>query len=66
MLNFKCTEEVWSGKDVDYSTLKVFEYKAYAHISKDEQNKLKPKLLECIFLGFEKGIKPYKLLDLKN
>ena len=43
LLNFKCAEEVWSGKDVDYSTLKVFGCKVYAYIPRDKQNKLKPK-----------------------
>jgi len=66
LLDSKCAEEVWSGKDIDYSTLKVFGCKAYVHIPSDERNKLKPKSLECIFLGFEKGVKAYRLWDPKN
>src|SRR5436190_10643897 len=66
LLNAKCVEEVWSGKDIDYSTLRVFGCKAYVHIPSDERNKLKPKSLECIFLGFEKGVKGYRLWDPKN
>ena len=54
LLNFKCAYEVWLGKEVDYSTMKVFRCKAYSHIPSNERNKLKPKSLECIFLGFKK------------
>ena len=61
LLNFKCTNEVWSGKDVDYSTLKVFKCKEYAHILREQRNKLKPKSFECIFLDFEKRVMGYKL-----
>jgi len=44
----------------------VFGCKAYAHISRDEWKNLKPMSLEFIFLGFEKGVKGYRLWDLKN
>jgi len=57
---------LWSGKDIDYSTLTVFGYKACVHIPSDERNKLKPKSLECIFFSFEKGVKGYRLWDPKN
>src|SRR4051812_38769855 len=66
LLDAKCAEEVCSGKDIDYSTLRVFGCKAYVHIPSDERNKLKPNSLECIFLGFEKGVKGYRLWDSKN
>ena len=66
LLDSRCSEEVWSGKDIDYSTLKVSGCKTYVHIPSDEWNKLKPKSLECIFLGFEKGVKAYRLWDTKN
>ncbi|KAI5311863.1 hypothetical protein L3X38_041036 [Prunus dulcis] len=39
---------------------------AYALIPSDERSKLKPKSLECIFIGFESGVKGYKLWDLVN
>ncbi|CAL8117260.1 unnamed protein product [Prunus armeniaca] len=34
---------------------------AYDLIPNDERTKLKPKALECIFLGFESGVKSFKL-----
>ncbi|VVA38246.1 PREDICTED: LOW QUALITY PROTEIN [Prunus dulcis] len=39
---------------------------AYALIPGDERTKLKLKSLECIFLGFESGVKGFKLWDLVN
>ena len=45
VLDGRCAEEAWSGKDIDYSTLKVFGCKAYVHIPSDERNKLKSKSL---------------------
>ena len=35
-------------------------------IPSDERNKLQSKSLECIFLGFEKGVKGFKLYDMAN
>ncbi|BFG24560.1 hypothetical protein CerSpe_108340 [Prunus speciosa] len=65
-LDFNCAEEVWSNKSIEYSILKVFGCSAYALIPSDERTKLKPKSLECIFLGFESGVKGFKLWDPVN
>ena len=62
-LDGKVTEEVWTSNEVDYSGLRVFGCPAYMHISGDERSKLDPKSKQCIFLGFEKGVKGYKLWD---
>ena len=40
VLEFKSAEEVWMGKEIDYSNLKVFGCKAYALIPSDKRNKL--------------------------
>ena len=53
-LNFKTPEEVWSGHPSDYSRLRTFGCLAYAHI---RQDKLEPRALKCIFLGYPDGIK---------
>ncbi|CAL2238507.1 unnamed protein product [Prunus armeniaca] len=66
VLGFKSAKEVWSEKPVDYSKLRVFGCSAYAHIPSDERSKLKPKSTHCIFLGFEKGVKGFKLWDINN
>ena len=65
-LDSKSAEEVWTGRDVDYSLLKVFGCPAYAHIASDERSKLDSKSLPCIFIGFEKGVKGFKLWDPVN
>ncbi|CAL2265478.1 unnamed protein product [Prunus armeniaca] len=51
---------------MDYSKLRVFGCSAYAHIPSDERFKLKPKFTHCIFLGFKKGVKGFKLWDINN
>ena len=57
-LNFKTTEEVWSGHPPDYSRLKIIGCSAYAHM---RQDKLEPRALKCVFLGYPEGVKAYKL-----
>ncbi|KAG8388047.1 hypothetical protein BUALT_Bualt02G0084500 [Buddleja alternifolia] len=57
-LKFKTPEEVWSGYPPDYSRLKVFGCPVYAHI---RQDKLKPRSIKCIFLGYPEGVKAYRL-----
>ena len=50
--------EVWSGKLVNYSNLRVFGALAYAHVKKD---KLEPRVERCIFLGYAEGVEGYRL-----
>ena len=62
-LDGKVAEEVWTGKEVDYSSMRIFGCPAYVHILIEERSKLDSKSKKCIFLGFEKGVKGYKLWD---
>nr|KYP63308.1 Retrovirus-related Pol polyprotein from transposon TNT 1-94 [Cajanus cajan] len=57
-LEFKTPQEVWSGRKVDYSELRVFGCIAYAHI---KQDKLEPRALKFIFIGYPEGVKGYRL-----
>ena len=57
-LNLKTPEEAWSGHPANYSRLKVFGCTTYAHV---KQDKLQPRALKCIFLGYPEGVKGYKL-----
>lgn len=62
-IDHKIPEEVWSGKPINFSVLKVFGCPAYVHIQNPERSKLDPKSKECIFLGYEDGVKGYRLWD---
>uniref|UniRef100_A0A2N9J4X6 CCHC-type domain-containing protein n=1 Tax=Fagus sylvatica TaxID=28930 RepID=A0A2N9J4X6_FAGSY len=62
-LDGKVAEEVWTGQEVDYSFMRIFGCPAYVHISGEDRSKLDPKSKKCIFLGFKKWIKGYKLWD---
>lgn len=53
----KKPEEVWSGKSIDYSCLRIFCCPAYAHVN---DGKLEPKAKKCIFLGYGQGVKGYR------
>ena len=63
-LDGKVAEEVWIGNEVDYFGLRVFDCPAYVHIPSEERSKLDPKSRQCVFLGYEKGVKDYKFWDL--
>jgi hypothetical protein len=62
-LDGKVAEEVWTGQEVDYSFIRIFECPTYVHISGEDRSKLDPKSKKCIFLGFKKGVKGYKFWD---
>jgi transposase InsO family protein len=57
-IDFQIPEEVWSGKPVDYSNLRIFGCPAYAHVS---TGKLEPRARKCIFVGYGSGVKGYRL-----
>ena len=51
-------EEVWSGRRLDFSILRVFGCLAFVHQS---EGKLEPRSQKCGFLGFPKGVMSYRL-----
>ncbi|KAH9752071.1 hypothetical protein KPL71_014550 [Citrus sinensis] len=56
--------EMWSGKYVqDYDSLRVFGCLAYYHV---KDGKLDPRARKAIFVGFECGVKGFKLWDLED
>lgn len=57
-IDFKVSDELWYGVMSNYSYVKVFGCKAYVHI---KQDKLEPRALRCVLLGYPKGTKCYKL-----
>ena len=62
-IDFKIPKEVWSGKPVDYSSLKIFGCPAYMRVQSGKHSKLDSKSRKYVFLGFEKGVKGYRLWD---
>ena len=60
-IDFKIPEEVCSGRPVEYSSLKIFDCPAYVHMQSGKRSKLDSKSRKCVFLGFVKGVKGYRL-----
>src|SRR3954470_16357279 len=57
-LDMKTLEEVWSGHPPDLDKLRLFGCVAYAHI---RQDKVEPRALKCMFMGYPEGVKAYRL-----
>ena len=55
--------EAWTDKKPSVNNLRVFGCEAFAHIPKDEREKLDSKARKCIFLGYGQGTKGYRLYD---
>ena len=45
-------EEVWTGKNLNYSHLKIFGCEAFVHIPKEARTNLDDKSMKCIFFGY--------------
>ena len=57
-LEGKVPEEIWTGKQPDYSNLRIFGCLAYAHVN---HGKLNPRAMKCIFVGYPDEVKGYRL-----
>ena len=57
-MNFKTPKERWFVKPFNYDYLRIFWCIAYVHQSEE---KLKPRSIKCIFLGYPEGVKGYRL-----
>ena len=51
-MEFRLPEEVWSGKEVKFSHLKVFCCVSYVHIDSDAHSKLDAKSKICFFISY--------------
>src|SRR5436190_22607260 len=49
----------------DYSGSTVLGSPAYMHVFSEERSKLDAKSVQCVFLGYQKGVKGFKLWDPK-
>ncbi|KAL2237106.1 UNVERIFIED_CONTAM: Retrovirus-related Pol polyprotein from transposon TNT 1-94 [Sesamum indicum] len=57
-LSGKVPEFMWNGKMPDLSYLRVFGCSAFVHQNVD---KLEPRSLKCVFIGYPEGVKGYRL-----
>lgn len=62
-IDMRTPKEVWSGHPPNLNRLKVFGCVAYAHI---RQDKLEPRVVKCLFLGYLKGVKGIRVVVLKT
>ena len=59
----KTPMEVWSSKKHSIRLLHIFGCEAYAHVPKEKRSKLENKVVKCIFIRYNAGVKGYKLWD---
>ncbi|KAL5824951.1 hypothetical protein ACOSQ3_021014 [Xanthoceras sorbifolium] len=59
-------EEVWSGKEVNISHLRVFGCISYVHIDSVERSKLDTKSNKCVFVGYGGDEFGYRFWDYEN
>ncbi|KAL5837106.1 hypothetical protein ACOSQ3_014275 [Xanthoceras sorbifolium] len=59
-------EEVWSGKEVNVSHLRVFGCISYVHIDSAERSKLDAKSNKCVFVGYGGDEFGYRFWDYEN
>ena len=65
-LIFEISEEIWSGKEVILSHLRVFDRMSYVHISNHVRDKLDAKSQKCTFIGYGIDEFGYRLWDELN
>ena len=65
-MEFRLPEEVWSGKEVKFSHLKVFGYVSYVHIDYVARSKLDAKSKICFFIGYGDEKFGYRFWDEQN
>ena len=65
-MEFRLPEEVWSGKEVKFSHLKVFGCVCYVHIDSDARSKLDAKSKICFFIGYGDEKFGYRFWDEQN
>ena len=65
-MEFRLPEEVWNGKEVKLSHLKVFYYVSYVHIDFDVRSKLDAKSKICFFISYGDEKFSYRFWDEQN
>ncbi|RVW93766.1 Retrovirus-related Pol polyprotein from transposon TNT 1-94 [Vitis vinifera] len=65
-MEFRLLEEIWSGKEVKFSHLKVFGCVSYVHIDSHARSKLDAKSKICFFIGYGDKKFGYRFWDEQN
>lgn len=65
-LDCKIPEAAWTGKEVNYSFLKVFGCLAYVHVDSAVRTKLDSKSQKCYFIGYGDAEFGYRFWDGQN
>ncbi|CAL9022379.1 unnamed protein product [Prunus brigantina] len=60
VLDFKSPYEVMKGKKINLSHLRVFGCTCFVHIQSSHRDKLDPRAVKCIFMGYSSSQKGYK------
>jgi len=58
--------ELWLGIRPTLTHFKIFDYKFYTLIPKENKEKLNLHSIKCIFLSYMEESKAYKLMDISN
>eukprot|EP00253_Pinus_taeda_P026827 PITA_26827 len=59
-------KEAWSSTKLVINHFRVFGSEAWAHILDEKHKALEPKSEKCIFVGYSKYVKGYRLIPLKS
>ena len=62
-INLQTPEEIWRVESVNYSTLRILGCPAYSLVDSQKRSKLMSKSKKCIFIGFTKKVKGFRLWD---
>ena len=65
-MKFRLSEEVWNGKEVKFSHLKVFGCVSYVHIDSVARSKLNAKSKICFFITYGDEKFGYQFWDEQN
>ena len=60
VLGFQSPMEILKGRKIDMSHLRVFSYICFVHNQSQHRDKLDPRSVKCMFLGYSSTQKGYK------
>lgn len=57
----KSPYELWHNKEVKFDHLRIFGAEVFVHVPKEKRQKLDPKAVKCIFVGYSTHSKSYRV-----